>query len=167
MRSRTMKRPTCVPAESAGIDVAACAATARCCGARSVSVSSSLARPGMRRGKSTTTSLDRARCVRHVVVTMPVTTATPASAAGTGTKFVVLKFGGTSVATAPRWKNILDEAKKRVAKGEKPVVVCSAVTKISDALEKLVNEAVVGNHEPVLASIRQRHQQLADELAVD
>jgi diaminopimelate decarboxylase/aspartate kinase len=82
-------------------------------------------------------------------------------------RFVVLKFGGTSVATAPRWRCILDEASKRAAKGLQPVVVCSAVTKVSDALERLVNEALDGRHEPVLAEIRARHQQLADELSVD
>ena len=82
-------------------------------------------------------------------------------------RFVVLKFGGTSVATAPRWRNILDEAKKRAAAGLQPVVVCSAVTKISDALEKLVNEAIDGRHEAVLEDIRARHQTLADELGVD
>lgn len=82
-------------------------------------------------------------------------------------RFVVLKFGGTSVATARRWQNILDEAKKRAADGLKPVVVCSAVTKISDALEKLVDEAVAGRHEPVLEHIRARHVELARELGVD
>src|SRR5688500_7603188 len=82
-------------------------------------------------------------------------------------RFVVLKFGGTSVATAARWKNILDEARKRHASGLKPVVVCSAVTKVSDLLEKLVGEATAGRHEAVLAELRARHQRLADELSVD
>jgi diaminopimelate decarboxylase/aspartate kinase len=81
--------------------------------------------------------------------------------------FVVLKFGGTSVATAARWQNILDEAKKRSAAGLKPVVVCSAVTKISDMLEKLVNEALAGRHQPVLDAIRARHEELAKGLGVD
>ncbi|HEY4223112.1 MAG TPA: aspartate kinase, partial [Myxococcota bacterium] len=85
----------------------------------------------------------------------------------TESKLVVLKFGGTSVATAPRWKNILDEAKKRSAAGLKPVIVCSAVSKISDALEKLVDEAIAGRHEPALASIKERHAQLAGELGVN
>lgn len=82
-------------------------------------------------------------------------------------RFVVLKFGGTSVSTGPRWQNILDEAKKRVVSGLQPVVVCSAVTKISDMLERLVNEAIEGRHEPVLAELRARHQKLADELGVE
>lgn len=82
-------------------------------------------------------------------------------------RLVVLKFGGTSVSTAPRWRNILDEAKKRSAAGLQPVVVCSAVTKISDMLERLVNEAIEGRHEPVLVELRARHQKLADDLGVD
>ena len=85
----------------------------------------------------------------------------------TSARFVVLKFGGTSVATAARWTTILEEAKKRAAAGLKPVVVCSAVSKISDALEKLVSEAIAGRHEPALAHIRQRHAELAKDLGVD
>jgi bifunctional diaminopimelate decarboxylase / aspartate kinase len=81
--------------------------------------------------------------------------------------FVVLKFGGTSVATKDRWHNILTEANKRSADGHIPVVVCSAVTKMTDALSKLVDEAVQGRHEPVLQLIRARHQELATSLGVD
>jgi diaminopimelate decarboxylase/aspartate kinase len=69
------------------------------------------------------------------------------SAAATSTttnRPVILKFGGTSVATAPRWKNILAQAQARATEGLRPVVVCSAITKMTDTLEKLVNEAVTG-----------------------
>ena len=69
-------------------------------------------------------------------------------------RFVVLKFGGTSVATAVRWQSILQQASKRAAGGLLPVVVCSAVSKISDALEKLVSEAIeVNKSQPVPAWI--------------
>jgi diaminopimelate decarboxylase/aspartate kinase len=83
------------------------------------------------------------------------------------TRFVVLKFGGTSVATKDRWQNILVEAQKRAADGLVPVIVCSAITKMTDALQRLVDEAVQGRHEPVLAMIRARHQELATALGVD
>ena len=82
-------------------------------------------------------------------------------------RFVVLKFGGTSVATASRWRTILEEASKRAAAGLQPVVVCSAVSKVSDLLERLVNEAIESRHEPILKDVRARHQQLADELGVN
>jgi bifunctional diaminopimelate decarboxylase / aspartate kinase len=89
------------------------------------------------------------------------------TSAASPTRFVVLKFGGTSVASAARWQNILEEASKRAAAGLKPVVVCSAVSRISDALERLVDEAVQGRHQPVLAQIRARHAELAAELGVE
>jgi diaminopimelate decarboxylase/aspartate kinase len=82
-------------------------------------------------------------------------------------RFVVLKFGGTSVATPERWKTIADEAQKRLVEGLRPVIVCSAVTKISDLLEKLMHEALEGRHEPVLKDVRERHAALAEGLGVD
>ena len=83
--------------------------------------------------------------------------------------FVVLKFGGTSVATATRWRTILDEARRRADDGLRPVVVCSAVTKMTDALERTLKEAVVGDDawRASVAAIRARHAALADELGVD
>jgi diaminopimelate decarboxylase/aspartate kinase len=82
-------------------------------------------------------------------------------------RFVVLKFGGTSVATPERWQNILTEARKRLQEGVRPVIVCSAIAKASDQLEHLVREAVVGKHEVLLQQIKQRHLDLASKLTVD
>ena len=56
---------------------------------------------------------------------MTLRTTAPTS---TTPSFVVLKFGGTSVATGARWRSILDQAKARADDGLLPVVVCSAVT---------------------------------------
>lgn len=83
--------------------------------------------------------------------------------------FVVLKFGGTSVASAERWRTIVEQAARRAEDGLLPVVVCSAVTKMTDALESLLKEAVVGGDgwREQLGAIRRRHGQLAAELGVD
>ncbi|MGC4117478.1 MAG: hypothetical protein QM765_23550 [Myxococcales bacterium] len=72
-------------------------------------------------------------------------------------RFVVLKFGGTSVATPERWRTILEQAKARKAEGFVPVVVCSAVTKMTDLLNRLVDEAAQGRHSGPLAQLRERH----------
>lgn len=83
-------------------------------------------------------------------------------------RFVVLKFGGTSVATPERWRTILEQARARVdAEGLKPVVVCSAVTKVTDMLGRLVDEAEHGRQAGPLAQIRDRHAELARGLGVD
>jgi diaminopimelate decarboxylase/aspartate kinase len=95
---------------------------------------------------------------------MTTTNSTPTA---THPRFVVLKFGGTSVATGARWRTILDEARLRVQDGLRPVVVCSAISKVSDQLEQLVSAALRGEHAPVLAALRARHEELAAELGVD
>lgn len=82
-------------------------------------------------------------------------------------RFVVLKFGGTSVATPERWQTIMAEARKRLNEGLRPVIVCSAIAKASDQLERLVHEAVVGQHEALLRQIKQRHLDLAAGLGID
>lgn len=47
-------------------------------------------------------------------------------------RFVVLKFGGTSVASHERWESIAAVARRRLAEGLCPVIVCSALAKVSD-----------------------------------
>ena len=82
-------------------------------------------------------------------------------------RFVVLKFGGTSVATPERWRTILEQASTRAAAGLRPVVVCSALSKVTDLLQRLVEEALLGRQQAVLEDLRERHLQLAARLGVD
>jgi len=83
------------------------------------------------------------------------------------TRFVILKFGGTSVASRARWQAIADVTADRVREGFRPVVVCSALAGVSDALERLPEAARNGTHEPLVGSIEGRHLELAAELEVD
>jgi diaminopimelate decarboxylase/aspartate kinase len=52
------------------------------------------------------------------------------------TPWVVLKFGGSSVATATHWKKIAQIVHER-AQHSRVLVVCSALTGVSDMLESL------------------------------
>ncbi len=79
---------------------------------------------------------------------------------------VVVKFGGTSVASLDRWQTIHAVARDHLAAGRQPVVVCSAVAGVSDLLVKLVGATRTGTQEPLLVELTTRHQQLADELGV-
>ena len=81
--------------------------------------------------------------------------------------FVVMKFGGRSVATAKNWANIAQLLRQRLDEGLKPVVVHSALAGVSDALEDLLLRATSGDTATALDDIRQRHEQLASELGVD
>ena len=49
-------------------------------------------------------------------------------------RWVVLKFGGTSVATAENWAIIRDLVRERQAEGLRPVVVHSAIGGVSNQL---------------------------------
>lgn len=80
--------------------------------------------------------------------------------------WVVLKFGGTSVSNLPNWRNIAAIIADRRATGARVMVVHSAVSGITDKLEKLLQSALSGEPEIVLAAIEERHVQLANELGV-
>jgi len=79
---------------------------------------------------------------------------------------VVLKFGGTSVATAARWATIAAQAERRLAERRRPLIVCSALAGISNRLEEMLGLAVVGRHEAPLAEIRDRHLELGAALGL-
>ncbi len=80
--------------------------------------------------------------------------------------WVVLKFGGTSVSTLANWRNIATVVRERLAAGQRVLVVHSAVSGVTDRLEKLLAAALAGAHEPLLAAIEERHRTLATELGV-
>ncbi|MCB9730580.1 MAG: aspartate kinase [Deltaproteobacteria bacterium] len=82
--------------------------------------------------------------------------------------FVVLKFGGTSVATAQRWRRIADALSADLSNGHHPVVVCSALAGVTDALEGVVLAVETGaSAEDQLRQIWRTHERLADALGVD
>jgi diaminopimelate decarboxylase/aspartate kinase len=81
--------------------------------------------------------------------------------------WVVVKFGGTSVSTLVNWRNIALVVRKRLAAGHRVLVVHSAITKITDMLEKLLVAAQAGKPDQALAAIEDRHRQLTTELGLD
>jgi bifunctional diaminopimelate decarboxylase / aspartate kinase len=81
--------------------------------------------------------------------------------------WVVLKFGGTSVSTPERWATIAGLVRARIAEGRRPLVVCSALSDISNQLEALLAAAVEGRHEEPLAAIEKRHLELGSGLGLD
>jgi diaminopimelate decarboxylase/aspartate kinase len=80
--------------------------------------------------------------------------------------WIVLKFGGTSVSSLTNWKNIAAVVKKRRASGAPVLVVHSAVSGITDKLEKLLEAALQQKHEDAMAAIEKRHRDLAAELGI-
>jgi len=74
--------------------------------------------------------------------------------------WIVMKFGGTSVATLPRWQNIRELAASRRAGGARVLVVVSALTGITDALKQLCAEGDAGKRKAAADAIAQRHHDL-------
>lgn len=81
-------------------------------------------------------------------------------------RWVVLKFGGTSVSSVSNWKNVAGVLRERLAEGLRPVVVHSALSGITDRLEQLLAQALHGEWQPVMDQIEQRHRDLARDLGV-
>jgi len=77
--------------------------------------------------------------------------------------WVVLKFGGTSVATVERWRTILHLAATRRAEGMRVLVVVSALSGVTDALKALCTCAAA-EREGALAELVARHRELAAQM---
>jgi diaminopimelate decarboxylase/aspartate kinase len=74
--------------------------------------------------------------------------------------WIVMKFGGTSVATLPRWQNIRELIASRRAEGARVLVVVSALTGITDALKQLCGEGNGDKRKAAAGAIAQRHHEL-------
>lgn len=81
--------------------------------------------------------------------------------------WIVLKFGGTSVSSLKCWQTIAWAVKERQKKGLKPLVVCSAVTGVTNNLEQLLSDAVQGKKTDAFEQIKKTHERLAEELGVN
>ncbi len=84
----------------------------------------------------------------------------------TPSAWIVLKFGGTSVSTLANWTNIARVAAARRAGGARLLIVHSAVTGVTDRLERLLDGATGEAQEEQLRAIEERHRTLASELGV-
>ncbi|HXV76700.1 MAG TPA: hypothetical protein VD788_10305, partial [Candidatus Polarisedimenticolaceae bacterium] len=80
--------------------------------------------------------------------------------------WLVVKFGGTSVATAARWQVIADRACRALAEHRVWIVV-SALAGVSDLLERAITDAAAGRRSTAFGRARKLHDRLADELGLD
>jgi len=80
--------------------------------------------------------------------------------------WVVVKFGGTSVSSLANWRNIALVVRRRLESGKRVLVVHSAITRITDGLEKLLAAALDGKPDEALKAIEDRHRQLTTELGI-
>lgn len=78
--------------------------------------------------------------------------------------WIVLKFGGTSVAGRPQWETIASLAKSRQAEGFRVLLVCSAVAGVTDHLRRLADKPGFAS---LLEALFETHRRLSRELGVD
>jgi diaminopimelate decarboxylase/aspartate kinase len=79
-------------------------------------------------------------------------------------KWLVLKFGGTSVAGRRQWETIASIVRARRSDGYRVLLVCSAVSGVTNLLETLPEQL---ESETPLAEILQIHCDLAEQLRVN
>jgi aspartate kinase len=82
-------------------------------------------------------------------------------------RLVVMKFGGTSVEDAVAIRRTADIVAGRVARGLQPVVIVSAMARVTDQLLNAAAAAGRGDKSAALAAsvaLRARHHQAAGEL---
>ncbi|MCB9676015.1 MAG: bifunctional aspartate kinase/diaminopimelate decarboxylase [Alphaproteobacteria bacterium] len=80
--------------------------------------------------------------------------------------WVVLKYGGTSVATAEKWGTIARRARE-LSGGNRVWIVASALSQVSNRLERAIDAAVHGERLTPLETIEADHLALADALGLD
>jgi diaminopimelate decarboxylase/aspartate kinase len=81
--------------------------------------------------------------------------------------WVVLKFGGSSVARVARWHSIAGLALKRREQGYRVLIVVSALSGVTDALKAIGESSDVGERRQRAEALAQRHIDFAVELGVD
>ena len=81
--------------------------------------------------------------------------------------WVVLKFGGTSVATAENWGRIADRVRQLRSDGKRVWIVASALSQVSNHLEAAIEEALGDRELTSLAWIRDTHEALAADLGLE
>ncbi|HJR11381.1 MAG TPA: aspartate kinase, partial [Rhodanobacteraceae bacterium] len=92
-------------------------------------------------------------------------TASAAAPLAPDAPWVVLKFGGTSVATADRWRTIRQLAAARRAEGARVVIVVSALAGVTDAL-KALGSCAPSERAAAIAKLVERHRALASEMGL-
>ena len=84
-----------------------------------------------------------------------------------GTKFVVLKFGGTSVSFSKTWAQIIQRVRELQEQGFRVMLVLSALSQVTNRLEMCIQEAVAHEELVSLQFIEDTHRRLAKEEGMD
>lgn len=81
-------------------------------------------------------------------------------------RWVVLKFGGTSVSSPERWAVIRRVLEWRIEEGVRVLVVHSALSGVSDLLTRIAESRDTGERSDLLAGVLDRHETFIDESGI-
>ncbi|HEY3645309.1 MAG TPA: bifunctional aspartate kinase/diaminopimelate decarboxylase [Gammaproteobacteria bacterium] len=84
-----------------------------------------------------------------------------------GQTWIVIKLGGTSVSSRRNWDNAFAEVRGHLAAGSRVLLVQSALSGITNALEALIAAPDSAALQQALDAIQARHRAFATELGVD
>jgi len=73
-----------------------------------------------------------------------------------------MKFGGTSLRNAQCIRNVTEIIQSYLQ--QKPIVVVSAITKVTDALISLAHEVAQGKGDEILSKVKEVHEEILEEL---
>jgi diaminopimelate decarboxylase/aspartate kinase len=82
-------------------------------------------------------------------------------------KWVVMKFGGTSVSGAENWSTIAGLVRNRLTSGLRPLIVHSALKGVSNTLEHMLEQATESDRADTLSGLKRQHYELAYALGLD
>jgi len=91
----------------------------------------------------------------------------PASPSAAARPWVVMKFGGTSVATPEHWRQIAERVRERLDDGEPVLLVHSALAGVSNALERAPDAILAGDPSSALDEVETTHRTFCNEAGLD
>lgn len=81
-------------------------------------------------------------------------------------QWIVLKFGGTSVARVETWQFLLPRITAYQSEGLRPLIVCSALSGVSDLLAELLATLPAASYQPIIDKIKALHLSFSSDLNV-
>jgi len=84
-----------------------------------------------------------------------------------GRRWLVMKFGGSSVSSSQRWQTIATQARRGLDSNRRVLIVVSALSGVTDLLTRLAGESESSDRNITLDEIEKRHRNLLREFHLD
>lgn len=82
-------------------------------------------------------------------------------------RWIVMKFGGSSVGDPKHWKTISKQVQRQIQLGNKPLVVLSALKNVSNLLESLLHQSLAGVQASAIFHLKEFHFSFCSQLGLN